>query len=58
MLEFNVSVRFPAASLFTVILALCGEFVQNFIINRFTFSWANLLSIHSHRLKVVVNINK
>lgn len=25
MLEFNVSVRFPAASLFTVILALCGE---------------------------------
>lgn len=26
MLEFNVSVRFPAASLFTVILALCGKF--------------------------------
>lgn len=25
MLEFNVSVRFPAASLFTVILALCGK---------------------------------
>lgn len=26
MLEFNVSVRFPAASLFTVILALCGKY--------------------------------
>lgn len=27
MLEFNVSVRFPAASLLTVVLALVGEYI-------------------------------
>lgn len=31
MLEFNVSVRFPAASLFTVILALCGKYAFDYI---------------------------